>query len=149
MRPIGRVDSSRVPTVDDRWDEVTARISFDPQAVEPSATDGLDEFSHVEVVFLFDQVPESNICRGARHPRGRNDWPCVGILAQRAKDRPNRIGTTVCRLVGVSAGSIEVAGLDAVDGSPVIDVKPYMVGFAPRGAVREPEWASELMANYW
>jgi tRNA (Thr-GGU) A37 N-methylase len=89
------------------------------------------------------------VCTGARHPRARQDWPLTGILAQRAKDRPNRLGVTVCRLLGVEAGTLVVQGLDAIDGTPVLDVKPYLSGFAPRGDVREPTWSLELMAGYW
>ena len=85
----------------------------------------------------------------ARHPRGRTDWPKVGIFAQRGKNRPNRIGVTVCRLVSVEGLSIEVEGLDAIDGTPVIDIKPYMREFGPRGDVKQPEWATELMSGYW
>jgi tRNA (adenine37-N6)-methyltransferase len=72
----------------------------------------------------------------------------VGIFAQRAKDRPNRIGVSVCRLVRVDGLDVHVGGLDAVDGTPVLDLKPVMAGFLPRGELREPEWASELMAGY-
>jgi tRNA (Thr-GGU) A37 N-methylase len=149
MRPIGRVVGGRSEAVDDRWDTVTAVIALDPAEVEEGATDGLADFSHVEVVFCFDRVDEDAVCRGARHPRGRADWPLVGILAQRAKDRPNRIGVTVCRLVGVGPRTIEVTGLDAVDGTPVLDVKPYMAEFGPRGEVHQPTWSTELMAEYW
>ena len=147
--PIGSVVGGRDEPVDDEWDEVRARIEFDPTVLEPTATLGLDSFSHVEVTFLFDRVDPDSVCVGARHPRGRTDWPMVGILAQRAKDRPNRIGSTVCRIVEIGAGWIEVSGLDAIDGSPVLDVKPYLRGFAPRGRVVEPAWATELMAGYW
>ena len=73
----------------------------------------------------------------------------MGILAQRAKDRPNRIGLTTCVLTGVNGFSLEVRGLDAVDGTPVLDVKPHMSGFDPQGPVREPPWAVEIMAEYW
>jgi tRNA (Thr-GGU) A37 N-methylase len=73
----------------------------------------------------------------------------TGILAQRAKDRPNRLGTTVCRVIAVDGLTIEVSGLDAIDGTPVVDIKPYLQGFAPRGELREPAWARELMAGYW
>ncbi len=149
VRPIGRVHSTREAVQDDDWDGVTARIELDPAQLEASATAGLDGFSHVEVVFLFDRVGEDDVCRGDRHPRGRTDWPRVGILAQRAKDRPNRIGTTVCRLLAAGPTSIEVLGLDAVDGTPVLDVKPYLDEFGPRGPVRQPSWATELMADYW
>jgi tRNA (adenine37-N6)-methyltransferase len=149
VRPIGRVRSTREAALDDDWDGVAARIELDPGMLEPSATQGLDGFSHVEIVFLFDRVDEADVCRGDRHPRGRVEWPRVGILAQRAKDRPNRIGTTVCRLVGADPTAIEVEGLDAIDGTPVLDVKPYLTGFGPRGPVRQPSWATELMSGYW
>jgi tRNA (Thr-GGU) A37 N-methylase len=149
MRPIGRVVGGRSEAVDDGWDAETAVIELDPTEVEVGATDGLGDFSHVEVVFCFDQVVEDTVCRGTRHPRGRQDWPSVGILAQRARDRPNRIGVSVCRVVGVGPHSIEVTGLDAIDGTPVLDVKPYLSEFAPRGDVRQPAWSTELMAGYW
>jgi tRNA (Thr-GGU) A37 N-methylase len=100
-------------------------------------------------VFLFDRVHHKDIASGARHPRGRVDWPAVGILAQRAKSRPNRIGVTVCELLGVDGLTLEVKGLDAIDGTPVLDVKPYMVAFGPRGVVRQPAWVEELMRDYW
>jgi tRNA (Thr-GGU) A37 N-methylase len=94
-------------------------------------------------------VGEGEIERGARHPRGRKDWPKVGILAQRAKNRPNRIGITTCRLLSVSGLTLEVQGLDAIDGTPVLDIKPHMSGFNPRGEVSEPAWSLELMDRYW
>lgn len=149
VRPIGHVRGGREQPIDDDWDAVGARIELDGSVVEPEATLGLDAFSHVEVIFVFDRVDESSACTAARHPRGREDWPLVGILAQRAKDRPNRIGITACRVVAVGPGWIDVSGLDAIDGTPVLDVKPYLRGFAPRGEIREPAWATELMADYW
>ena len=149
VRPLGRVQGGRTEAVDDRWDTETARIVLDPGELEPWATDGLADFSHIEVVFCFDRVDEDAVCRGTRHPRGRTDWPSVGILAQRAKDRPNRIGVTVCRVTGVGPGWIDVVGLDAVDGTPVLDVKPYLAEFGPRGGVRQPAWSTQLMAGYW
>ncbi len=127
----------------------SSRIELDTGVVEPAATQGLEAFSHIEVVYVFDRVDPAAVCTGARHPRGRADWPEVGILAQRAKDRPNRIGVTVCELRRADGAAIEVAGLDAVDGTPVLDVKPYLPGFAPRTEVRQPAWAEELMRDYW
>jgi len=149
VRPIGRVVGGRAEVVDDAWDAVAATIELDLAALDAGATDGLAGFSHVEVVFCFDRVDEGTVCRGSRHPRGRTDWPSVGILAQRAKDRPNRIGVTVCRLTGVGPYRIDVTGLDAVDGTPVLDVKPYLAEFGPRGEVHQPAWSTELMAEYW
>ena len=149
VRPIGHVHSTRTIAEDDDWDAVESRIELDPAVLDPTATLGLDAFSHVEVVFLFHLVDETQVCTGARHPRGRDDWPLTGILAQRAKDRPNRIGVTTCRVESVDGLTLGVRGLDAIDGTPVLDVKPVMSGFAPRGEVREPAWAQELMRGYW
>src|SRR5205085_5558507 len=106
-------------------------------------------FSHVEVVFLFHLVPGEKIETTARHPRGNTDWPRVGIFAQRGKNRPNRIGVSVCSLQAVEGLTIRVTGLDAVDGTPVLDVKPVMREFLPRGEVRQPAWSSGLMRGYW
>ena len=145
---IGTVASSRSEAIDDDWSDVTATITLGAPLDERSVA-GLEEFSHVEVVFLFDRVDPSSVCLHSRHPRGNADWPDVGILAQRAKDRPNRIGLCTCELVAVEGASIVVRGLDAIDGTPVLDVKPYMQEFAPRGDVRQPAWSHELMRDYW
>jgi tRNA (Thr-GGU) A37 N-methylase len=73
----------------------------------------------------------------------------VGIFAQRAKVRPNRIGSTMVEIVSRAATVLEVIGLDAADGTPVLDIKPVMREFLPRTPVRQPPWATELMRNYW
>ncbi len=150
MVPIGVVRNERAEPLDDDWDRVNSAIQLDLTLLGSDATDGLRTFSHVEVVFVFDRVEPGAIERGSRHPRGNQVWPKVGILAQRAKDRPNRIGTTVCELMAVRPGGlIEIRGLDAIDGTPVLDIKPYMAEFAPRGDVLQPAWSHELMAQYW
>ena len=145
---VGWVVGGRARPVDDDWDRETATIRLDG-SFEPDALAGLEEFSHVEVVYVFDRVDADSVERGARHPRGNTDWPRVGIFAQRAKDRPNRIGVSVCRLLGVDGRELRVAGLDAIDGTPVLDVKPVMREFLPRGEVSQPAWSSELMRGYW
>jgi tRNA (Thr-GGU) A37 N-methylase len=149
LTPIGRVSSARTEPVDDAWDSVESKVTLDPACFGPDATLGLDTFSHVEIVYHFDRVLDDEIQTGARHPRGRTDWPKIGILAQRGKGRPNRIGVTVCRLLSVHGLTLHVQGLDAIDGTPVIDVKPVMKGFLPRSELREPAWAAELMKGYW
>ena len=73
----------------------------------------------------------------------------MGIFAQRAKDRPNRLGLSTCELLEVRGDALEVRALDAIDGTPVLDIKPYMTEFAPRRPVRQPAWSHELMAGYW
>ena len=148
FEPVAMVSGGRGEPFDDDWDAVEAIIRFD-ERFEPDALLGLDEFSHIEVVYVFDRVDPADVETSARHPRGNDDWPRVGIFAQRAKDRPNRIGVSVCRLLRVDGLDVHVAGLDAVDGSPVLDVKPVMAEFVPRGEIRQPEWARELMSRYW
>jgi len=149
IQPIGRVRGGRDQAVDDDWGRSRARIELDPSRFGPEALAGLADFSHLEVIFVFDRVGEAEIEYGARHPRGRADWPLVGIFAQRGKNRPNRLGLCTCRIVGVEGLAVEVEGLDAIDGTPVVDLKPAMAEFLPRGALREPAWAAELMKDYW
>jgi tRNA (adenine37-N6)-methyltransferase len=149
LKPIGFVRGGRSEAIDDDWDGVEATIELDPAQFAPDATASLGDFSHIEVVFHFNRVPDDEINSGARRPRGREDWPRVGIFAQRGKGRPNRIGVTVCRLLAADGLSLKVRGLDAIDGTPVVDIKPVMSGFLPRGEIREPQWARELMAGYW
>ena len=149
MRPVGVVRGGRVEPTDDHWGAVTATIELDPTRFSGETLAGLDTFSHVEVVYVFDRVDEASVHLGARHPRNRTDWPSVGIFAQRAKARPNRIGVTVCQLLAVHGLHLRVGGLDAIDGTPVLDVKPYLTQFAPRTATRQPAWVDELMTAYW
>lgn len=149
MMPIGRVEGGRDAPEDDAWGESRARIVLDPARFDDEALMGLDAFSHAEIIYVFDQVTDDQIVAGARHPRGNTDWPRIGIFAQRGKNRPNRIGVTMCEIVSVDGRVLELKGLDAIDGTPVLDIKPVMSGFAPRGEVREPDWAKAIMAAYW
>ena len=147
--PVGVVRATRAAVEDDDWDAVRTRIELDAERFTGEALAGLETFSHVEVIFLMDRVEEAHVERGARHPRGHVAWPRVGIFAQRAKNRPNRIGVTVCRVLRVEGATLHVQGLDAVDGTPVVDIKPWVQQLGPRGAVHQPAWMDELMGEYW
>jgi len=149
IEAIGHVRGGRVDPIDDDWGQSRSTVELDPARFGPTALAGLDAFSHAEVVFLFDKVTSEKIEKGARHPRGRKDWPLTGIFAQRGKNRPNRLGVTVCKIRSVEGTRLHVEGLDAIDGTPVIDIKPVMREFMPREEVRQPAWVSELMAKYW
>ncbi len=146
--PVAYVRSSRRQAEDDDWGEHHSLIELAAPFDEQSLL-GLAEFSHVEVIFLFDRVDAAQVVTGARHPRNNQDWPNTGIFAQRAKGRPNRLGSTMATLVGITGGTLEVRGLDAIDGTPVIDIKPVMREFLPRGEMRQPAWSTELMRRYW
>jgi len=149
IEPIGTVRSPIREALDEVFGGLTMRIDLESARFTPDSLQGLKDFSHVEVVFYFHQVKESEVITTARRPRNRSDWPEVGIFAQRARMRPNRVGSTVCRLVSVSGTTVTVEDLDAIDGTPVIDIKPFMTVMGPRGEVREPEWARELASTYW
>lgn len=149
VTPVGVVIGARTEATDDDWGKDESEIRLDESRFTSDALAGLADFSHIDVVFVFDRVNESDVNLTARRPRGRSDWPLVGIFAQRAKARPNRIGVTTCELIAVEGTVLKVRGLDAIEGTPVLDIKPYMRGFAPRTPTREPAWATELMADYW
>lgn len=147
VNPIGTVRNGRTDIAEtDHWGDVPSTIVVDERFGD-DCMQGLGEFSHVEVLFLFDQTTERDDCR-PRHPRGRSDLPAVGVFADRGPRRPNRIGLTTCRIMSVDGRRLEVTGLDAVSGTPVLDLKPAMVEFQP-GALHQPEWVGRLMAEYF
>ena len=149
LRPVGFVRGGRSEPRDDDWATEACEIELDAERFEADALAGLDSFSHVEVVFQFHLVDEDAVVWAARHPRERADWPKVGIFAQRGRVRPNRLGVSVAQLESVDGLRVRVRGLDAVDGTPVLDLKPVLVELLPRGGVRQPRWSTELMADYW
>lgn len=148
LRPIAHVRGRRSQPLDDNWAAERATIELVDTFGAESLAD-LDAFSHVEIIYLFDRVDPAKVERGSRHPRGNQQWPCVGIFAQRAKDRPNRLGVAVAKLIRCEGTTLTVAGLDAIDGTPVLDIKPVMAEFLPREPIRQPDWSRELMRNYW
>lgn len=147
IRPVGVVRNGRTDiAMTDNWGEVTSTIVVGERFGDDCLL-GLDEFSHVDVLFLFDQTTDRPDY-SPRRPRGRADLPKVGLFADRGPRRPNLIGVTTCRIASVDGRSLEVVGLDAVDGTPVVDLKPTMLEFLPAD-VRQPEWVSRLMADYF
>ena len=150
LDPVGVVAGGRREADDDHWGGVEAVIRLDPDRFGADAVIGLEEFSHLVVVFLFHLVDAEEVETGARRPRGNPAWPEVGMFAQRARMRPNRLGVSTCALVAVERLDLRVRGLDAVDGSPVLDVKPFVREFEPPALdVRQPVWMSELMRGYY
>jgi tRNA-Thr(GGU) m(6)t(6)A37 methyltransferase TsaA len=149
IEPIGYVRGGRSEATKDHWGLNRCSLTLRSERFTSAALDGLEEVSHIEVIFYFhlhdDEAPEL----AARHPRDRDDWPRVGIFAQHGRMRPNRIGASICELLKVQGTTVDVAGLDAVDGTPILDIKPVWSGYLPRGPLREPQWAKEIMAKYW
>lgn len=149
LNSIGKVISTRTEIKDDNWDQENVLVELDSQGFSPEALAGLSDFSHVEIVFFMNQVDPEKVEKSARHPRNNTNWPKVGIFAQRGKNRPNQIGTTICRVLKVEGLRLYVEGLDAVDGTPILDIKPWVKEFGPRGEIHQPVWISELMRGYW
>ncbi|MGZ3789714.1 MAG: SAM-dependent methyltransferase [Bacteriovorax sp.] len=149
MTPIGFVRSTRQKVEDDNWDSEKMHIELDSTQFSGEAFAGLADFSHVEIIFYMDQVDPLKIEKTARHPRNNTDWPKVGIFSQRGKNRPNQLGLTICKIVKVDGRNLYLEGLDAVDGTSVLDIKPWVKEFAPRGEINQPTWISELMKDYW
>jgi tRNA-Thr(GGU) m(6)t(6)A37 methyltransferase TsaA len=149
MQAVGVVRSSRKLPQDDNWDAESAYVQLDSSQFASEAFLGLSDFSHVEILFYMDRVQPTQVERSARHPRNNPLWPKVGIFAQRGKNRPNQIGATICRILKVEGLKLYLEGLDAVDGSPILDIKPWVAEFSPRGSVYQPEWISQLMQGYW
>ena len=149
LHPIGWVHSAEAGPREDYWGDVVSEIRL-ASDFSPDALAGLTEFSHIEVLFYLHGVAVDSVVQGKRHPRGNLEWAEVGIFAQRAKARPNRIAATICELLAVEGMTLRVKGLDALNGSPVLDVKPVLAEFLPdQTKLRQPKWSQELMKNYF
>ncbi len=148
LQPVAAVHNARPATGDDYWGGVISEIRVD-DSLPAECLDGIDSFSYVEVIYYFHDMDEAKIVTGARHPRNNAAWPKIGIFAQRGKFRPNRLGLTIAKVIRREGRSLWVENLDAIDGTPVLDIKPVMREFLPDGPVRQPDWAGEIMARYW
>lgn len=148
LTPIAYVKNSRPQIEDDNWGEVVSEI-FLTETFDPSALQGLKDFSHAEIIFYFNKLADSSIVAGLRHPRNNPEWPLTGIFAQRGRNRPNKLGLTAVKIIEVKEKSVIVKGLDAIDGTPVLDIKPVLKEFLPNDEIKQPGWASELMKTYW
>ena len=98
LQPVALVHNARTSPEDDNWGDVISSIELVAELPE-EALEGLEAFSHVEILYFFHQVPAAKVVTAVRHPRNNPAWPKVGIFAQRGKDRPNRVGATVARLL--------------------------------------------------
>jgi tRNA-Thr(GGU) m(6)t(6)A37 methyltransferase TsaA len=148
IEPIGYVHTERAKAEDDYWGGMTSTIVL-ADTVDADSLVGIEDFSHAEILFYFNRVDPQKVVTGARHPRNNPDWPRVGIFAQRAKNRPNRLGSTIARIRKREGRILYVSELDAIDQTPVLDIKPVMQEFLPREPVRQPDWSRELMQHYW
>ena len=148
VRSIAFIRNERSEALDDNWDDVVSVVEL-AQDVPSEALRGLEEFSHVEIVFYADWAEDVPPGPWHRRPRGNAQWPDVGVFAQRNKDRPNRILLTTVAIDSISDRSITVRGLDGIDGTPVLDIKPVFRWSMPRGQLRVPAWSEQLGEQYF
>ena len=147
LHAIGIVKNIRKEITDDFWGSVVSEITLS-EDIPADAFSNISDFSHLEIIFHFDKVAEDKIMYSGL-PRGNPDYPMMGIFAQRKKDRPNRIGLCTAKLLSHNDRVITVQGLDAIDGTPVLDIKPVFKEFQPVGDIKQPGWVAALMKDYW
>lgn len=148
LLPLAWVVSTRTVTEDDAWDQERSSLVLD-DAVPTEALIGIASFSHLEIIAVAHRVVDGANVRWSRRPRGRTDWPEQGVFAQRNKDRPNRLLSTTVQLLAVDGRELHVRGLDLIDGTPVVDIKPVFRWTGPRTPVVAPEWSDELGRDYF
>ena len=146
MTPVGKVVNEVANRKDTSWGDDISSIVLDEQYV--SGLKGLEDFSHAIILFYLDKAEYIKEKHLQRRPQNRDDMPLVGIFSQRGKDRPNKIGMTSVEIVSVTDDTLVVKGLDAVDGTPVLDIKPYYPAYDKKEAT-VPEWVERLMEHYF
>lgn len=147
LKPIATVKNSRTEPIDDDWETVIAEIEL-AEHIPTAAYENISDFSHLEIIYYFDKVKSEDIVFSGR-PRGNPNYPIVGIFGQRKKDRPNTIGLCKVELLAHNRRTIKVKYLDAINGTPVLDIKPVFKEFQPKGDIKQPIWVADLMKNYW
>lgn len=147
LQPIATVKNSRTEPIDDHWETITAEIELAAH-IPTEAFNSISDFSHLEIIYYFDQVEKEDIVFSGR-PRGNPNYPLVGIFGQRKKDRPNQIGLATVELLEHKGRTIKVKFLDAINGTPVLDIKPVFREFQPKTEIKQPDWVADLMREYW
>ena len=147
FEPIGFVLSQAKEKTDHHWGSVRAQIVLHDDLAD--GLQGLEDFSHVIIVYHLHEARFVKERHLIRHPQDRADMPKIGIFSQRAKDRPNSIGITTVKLISVNQNILHVQGLDAIEGTPVLDIKPYYPQYDLKEEARVPQWVNRLMENYF
>lgn len=138
LRPIGVVRNDERDVSRWVWDRIESRVELDPG--HEARLLGLEDYSHIIVVGWMDQFPGEYLERPQAYPAGDERYPIQGVLALRG-GRPNPVSVTVCELRKVEGATLIVRGLDLVDGTPVIDVKPYLADYDSVPKAKVPKWA--------
>ena len=147
FQPIGMIKSPVTKMSQGNWGSVQSEIHLGKHYLP--GLKGLEDFSHIIVVFYLDRatfIPSEHLLR---HPRGQKEQPKIGVFAQRTKYRPNPIGISSVELLSVESNVVTVKGLDAMDDTPLLDLKPYMPIFDKIDDARLPEWSGKFNKGYF
>lgn len=147
LKPVAFVRNARTTPTDDFWESVITEIEL-ADDIPTEAFDNISHFSHLEIIYWLNKVESKDMVFSGR-PRGNPDYPMMGIFGQRKKDRPNAIGLTTVELLEHTGRTIKVKYLDAINGTPVLDIKPVFKEFQPKTEIKQPEWVADLMRDYW
>lgn len=146
MTPIGYVENNVQAKKDVSWGGDISRIVLEKEYY--NGLSGLEDFSHAIIIYYLDKAEYKREKHLQRRPQNREDMPLVGIFSQRGKDRPNKIGMTAVQIVEVCEKALAVKGLDAINGTAVLDIKPYYPVYDKKEAA-VPDWVNRLMEHYF
>jgi tRNA-Thr(GGU) m(6)t(6)A37 methyltransferase TsaA len=138
LRAIGVVSNDIKEPVRHGWKEVVSEITINRELTE--ALDGLEDFSHIIVLYWMHQLPPGRRLALKVHPMGNQELPLTGRFATRSPSRPNPVGQATVELLERRGNVLRVKGLDAINGTPVIDIKPYIPGYDSAPKAKAPKW---------
>jgi tRNA-Thr(GGU) m(6)t(6)A37 methyltransferase TsaA len=141
LQPIGLVKNNITEPKGGNRKEVVSEIIINKDLIE--ALHKIDEFSHIIVIYWMHKLPPSQRSVIKVHPRHNKDLPLVGVFASRSPARPNPLGITTVKLLERRDNILKVSGLDAIDGTPVLDIKPYLPDYDYTSEIKTPGWIAK------
>ena len=140
LKPLGKAKNKAPKPMLPGWKDVVTEIIINKRYAK--GLDGIEDYSHVIIVYWLGQVKE---CHLKHHPQGRKDIPFGGIFACRCPQRPNRLAISTVKLLSRKNNNIKVEGLDILDGTPILDIKPYTPHYDLVSKARVPAWVNRLI----
>ncbi|MDA3899930.1 MAG: tRNA (N6-threonylcarbamoyladenosine(37)-N6)-methyltransferase TrmO [Spirochaetes bacterium] len=147
LHAIGEVSSPIITRRDENWGEVISKIVLIEEYKYSLL--GIEDFSHAIIVTYLHEAKYDRNKHLQRRPRNLDSMPLLGIFSQRGKNRPNPIGITAVKIVSAGEDFLEVKGLDAINGTPILDIKPYYPQYDMIKNSIIPDWVNHLMENYF
>lgn len=140
LKPLGKARNKVKKPMLARWENVTTELVINKRYVK--GLDGIEEYSHIIVVYWMDKEER---CHLRHHPQGRADVPFVGIFACRCPQRPNRIAMSTVKLLARKGNVLKVKGLDSLNGTPILDIKPHWPVYDVVKEAKVPSWVNKLV----